>query len=51
MAREDRKGRRKQRADIQRRAPELGHYFVMTDTDETEKNYLMGLQESLNADL
>lgn len=51
MTRDQRKGKRKQRSDFQRRAPELGHYFVMTDTDKTEKNYLQGLQESLNTDL
>lgn len=28
-------------------APKLGYYFIVTDTEETEKNYLIGLRDSI----
>ena len=27
--------------------PKLGHYYILTDTKETETNYLTGFKESL----
>ena len=43
-----RTGERKPRgSNIPKRTYELGYYCVVTDTKETEKNYLYGLRESL----
>lgn len=28
-------------------APKLGYYFIVTDTEATERNYLLGLRESI----
>lgn len=50
MARE-RNGNRKKRDKFKKRAPDLGYYFVVTDTEETEKNYLYGLRDSLPQEL
>ena len=47
MARSDRTGKRKPREAFRTRVPDLGYYFIVTDTDETEKNYLYGLRDSL----
>jgi hypothetical protein len=33
------------------RVPELGYYLIVTDTDETEKNYFEGLRDSIPAEL
>ncbi|MBN1775843.1 MAG: RloB domain-containing protein [Clostridiales bacterium] len=33
------------------RAPLLGHYIIVTDTEKTEYNYLTGLKSSLSSDL
>lgn len=51
MARSDRNGQRKGRESRKRRKPDLGYYFVLTDTKATEKNYLMGLHKSLPDDI
>ena len=41
MARTERTGKRKTREQISRqRTPELGSYFIVTDTKETEQNYI-----------
>lgn len=48
MGREDRRGKRKSR---KRRVPELGYYYIVTDTDQTEKNYLEGLRDSIPEEL
>ena len=32
---------------IKQRIPELGYYFIVTDTEETETNYLIGLKNSI----
>lgn len=38
MGREDRSGKRKSREQSRkRRVPELGYYYIVTDTDQTEK--------------
>lgn len=47
MAKAERNGKRKSRAAFQTRRPDLGHYYVVTDTRETEKNYIQGLRDSL----
>lgn len=44
----DRSGKRKTREQLsKRRVPELGYYFIVTDTEETEQNYLYGLRDSI----
>lgn len=47
MARSDRTGKRKPREAFRTRVPDLGYYFIVTDTKETEENYLYGLRDSL----
>lgn len=52
MGREDRRGKRKSREQSRkRRVPELGYYYIVTDTDQTEKNYLEGLRDSISEEL
>lgn len=43
----ERNGERKSRKSFSKRKPDLGYYFIATDTTETEKNYLTGLKKSL----
>lgn len=43
----ERNGKRKLRKDFPKRKPDLGYYFIATDTAETEKNYLYGLKNAL----
>jgi len=44
----ERKGARKDRSKKQStRKPELGYYLIVTDTEETEKNYFEGLRDSI----
>ncbi len=50
MSRE-RNGARKRRDSFPKRVPDLGYYFVVTDTKETERNYLYGLRDALPAEL
>lgn len=46
----DRTGRQKTREQrMKRRVPELGYYFIVTDTKETEQNYILGLRDSFPA--
>lgn len=33
------------------RVPELGYYLIVTDTEETEKNYFEGLRDSISPEL
>lgn len=33
------------------RVPELGYYLIVTDTEETEKNYFEGMRDSIPAEL
>lgn len=47
MAKADRKGIRKGRDSFCTRVPDLGYYFIITDTDETEGNYIYGFRDSL----
>lgn len=51
MSKTERNGNRKKRSDFQTRKPDLGYYFVFTDTEATEKNYLLGLRDSLPKEL
>lgn len=48
----DRSGKRKTREQFsKRRIPELGYYFIVTDTKETEQNYMLGLRDSIPKEL
>ena len=48
MGKNDRLGRRKSRRENRKtRKQELGYYLIVTDTEATEKNYLLGLRNSL----
>lgn len=48
----DRSGKRKTREQLsKRRVPELGYYFIVTDTKETEQNYMFGLRDSIPREL
>ena len=51
MAKSDRTGKRKPRGKSVRRVPDLGYYCIVTDTKETEENYLYGLRNSLPKNL
>ncbi len=48
MARDERTGNRKTREQRNKvRAPELGYYLIVTDTEATERCYFNGLHDSL----
>lgn len=51
MAKADRKGERKGRDNFCTRVPDLGYYFIVTDTRETEENYMYGIRDSLPKEL
>ena len=51
MAKADRNGKRKGRDSFRTRVPDLGYYFIVTDTKETEENYMYGLRDSLPKNL
>ena len=52
MAHIERNGNRKTREQLTKhRVPELGYYFIVTDTKETEKNYIDGLKKSIPKEL
>lgn len=52
MGRAKRSGRRKSREELSKgRVPQLGYYYIMTDTDQTEKNYLEGLRDAIPDEL
>ena len=52
MAHVERNGTRKTRDQLaKRRVPELGYYFIVTDTEETEQNYMYGLRDSIPKEL
>ena len=47
-----RAGKRKDRNKrVGTRIPELGYYLIVTDTEETEKNYFEGLRDSIPVEL
>lgn len=48
----ERNGKRKTREQLSKhRIPELGYYFIVTDTKETEQNYMIGLRDSIPKEL
>lgn len=48
MAKNQRNGQRKSRSiGSKSRTPDLGYYFIVTDTEETEQNYMYGLRDSI----
>lgn len=47
----NRTGNMKRREDRTRRVQDLGYYLVVTDTKQTEENYLIGLRDSLPSNL
>ena len=47
MAGKERNGKRRTRNEFRKRVPDLGYYYIVTDTQETEKNYLEGLKRRL----
>ncbi|WP_028830197.1 RloB family protein [Proteocatella sphenisci] len=48
MGKDDRKGKRVGRNNrVGTRVPKLGYYIIVTDTEETEKNYFEGLRNSM----
>ena len=52
MSRHERNGNRKSREHLaNRRVPKLGYYFIVTDTKETEQNYMYGLRDSIPKEL
>ena len=52
MAHIERNGKRKTRDQLaKRRVPELGYYFIVTDTEETEQNYMYGLRDFIPREL
>lgn len=51
MAKADRNGYRKRRESFRKRVPDLGYYFIVTDTKQTEENYMYGLRDSLPEEL
>ena len=52
MANLERNGSRKIRAQLfKQRIPKLGYYFIVTDTKETEQNYMFGLRNSIPPEL
>ena len=47
-----RAGKRKDRNKrVGTRVPELGYYLIVTDTEETEKNYFEGLRDSIPVEM
>lgn len=49
---DSRAGKRKDRNQrVGTRVPELGYYLIVTDTEETEKNYFEGLRDSIPEEL
>lgn len=47
MAGKERNGKRKTRNEFRKRVPDLGYYYIVTDTQETDKNYLEVLKRCL----
>lgn len=49
---DERAGKRKDRnKKIEVRVPKLGYYLIVTDTNETERNYFEGLRDKIPAEL
>lgn len=47
MGKAERSSNRKTREQLSKRIPKLGYYFIVTDTKETEQNYMHGLRDSI----
>ena len=47
----ERDGKRAPRNSRSKREPDLGYYYIVTDTEATEKNYLNGLRDALPPEL
>ena len=47
----NRNGNRKRRNELGKRKLRLGYYYIISDTEETEKNYFEGLRDSIPQDL
>lgn len=47
MAKNEHLGNRMLRSAREQRVPDLGYYLITTDTEETERNYINGLKDSL----
>ena len=47
MAKKDRIGGRKGRDGARKRIPDLGYYYIVTDTKKTEADYLSGIRKRL----
>lgn len=47
MAKKDHIGNRRKRGQLPKRKPDLGYYLIITDTEETEGNYIEGLKNTL----
>ena len=47
MGKSEHCGNRRTREARRKRVPDLGYYIIITDTDETEANYLNGFRSSL----
>ena len=48
----ERTGKRKSRDQtMKRRVPQFGYYFIVTDTEKTEENYILGLRDSIPKEL
>lgn len=43
----ERNGRRKTREQQTKRVPRLGYYFIVTDAQKTEHNYMLGLRDAI----
>ena len=51
MAKKDHLGNRSKRSQLPKRKPDLGYYLIITDTEETEGNYMEGLKNTLPEEL
>lgn len=51
MAKKDHIGNRSKRGQLPKRKPDLGYYLIVTDTEETEGNYMEGLKNTLPEEL
>lgn len=51
MPKNEHNGRRKSRSEMPKIPSRLGNYLIVTDARETEKNYLLGLRDSIPSNL
>lgn len=43
----ERNGKRTTRDQLKKQKPKLGYYYIVTDTEETEENFLLGLRDTM----